>query len=94
MEKIPVRYHVLHETFYDYGSPVSLSQQQLHLSPRVLAWQQIEEQRIDIKPTPTWRRALPAATMEPSNASCVGTTDCCSALRAAFSRATPKPKTH
>ena len=46
MEKIPVRYHVLHETFYDYGSPVSLSQQQLHLSPRILAWQQIEEQRI------------------------------------------------
>ena len=31
----PVRYHVLHETRYDYGSAVSLSQQQLHLSPRV-----------------------------------------------------------
>ena len=56
MEKIPVRYHVLHETFYDYGSPVSLSQQQLHLSPRVLAWQQIEEQRIEIVPQPSWRR--------------------------------------
>lgn len=55
MEK-PVRYHVLHETRYDYGSPVSLSQQQLHLSPRVLAWQKIEEQRIDIEPVPTWRR--------------------------------------
>jgi transglutaminase-like putative cysteine protease len=52
----PVRYHVLHETRYDYGSPVSLSQQQLHLSPRVLAWQQIEEQRIEIDPTPGWRR--------------------------------------
>ena len=52
----PIRYHVLHETTYDYGSSVSLSQQQLHLSPRILAWQQIEEQRIDIKPTPTWRR--------------------------------------
>ena len=56
MAKQPVRYHVLHETRYDYGSPVSLSQQQLHLSPRILAWQQIEEQRIDIEPTPTWRR--------------------------------------
>ena len=56
MEKIPVRYHVLHETFYDYGSPVSLSQQQLHLSPRILAWQQIEEQRIEIVPQPSWRR--------------------------------------
>ncbi len=56
MEQTPVRYHVLHETFYDYGSPVSLSQQQLHLSPRILAWQQIEEQNIDISPVPTWRR--------------------------------------
>lgn len=51
-----VRYHVLHETRYDYGSSVSLSQQQLHLSPRILAWQQIEEQRIQIQPAPTWRR--------------------------------------
>ena len=56
MEKTPVRYHVLHETRYDYGSHVSLSQQQLHLSPRILAWQQIEEQRVDIEPAPTWRR--------------------------------------
>ncbi len=52
----PVRYHVLHETHYDYGSPVSLSQQQLHLSPRFLPWQQVIEQRIDIAPQPTWRR--------------------------------------
>lgn len=52
----PVRYHVLHETRYDYGSPVSLSQQQLHLSPRFLGWQLIDEQRIDIVPTPTWQR--------------------------------------
>ncbi len=51
-----VRYHVLHETRYDYGSPVSLSQQQLHLSPRVLAWQQGEEQCVGIEPTPSWRR--------------------------------------
>lgn len=51
-----VHYHVQHETRYDYGSAVSLSQQQLHLSPRVLDWQKIEEQRIDIEPPPTWRR--------------------------------------
>ena len=51
-----IRYHVLHETRYDYGSPVSLSQQQLHLSPRVLAWQQVEEQCVGIEPTPSWRR--------------------------------------
>ena len=35
---------------------MSLSQQQLHLSPRILDWQQVEEQRIDIVPVPTWRR--------------------------------------
>jgi len=29
-----IRYHVLHETRYEYDSAVSLSQQQLHLSPR------------------------------------------------------------
>lgn len=51
-----VRYHVLHETSYDYGSPVSLSQQLLHLSPRILSWQQVEEQRVEIKPAPNWRR--------------------------------------
>lgn len=55
MAKLPVRYHVLHETTYDYGSPVSLSQQQLHLSPRALGWQQIEEQQIKIEPPPNWR---------------------------------------
>lgn len=51
-----VRYHVLHETRYDYGSAVSLSQQLLHLSPRVLGWQQVEEQSVTIEPAPTWRR--------------------------------------
>jgi transglutaminase-like putative cysteine protease len=56
MEKAPVHYHVLHQTSYDYGGKVSLSQQQLHLSPRILAWQQIIEQRIDVTPVPTWRR--------------------------------------
>src|SRR5574343_1715571 len=51
-----VRYHVLHETRYHYGNPVSLSQQQLHLSPRGLGWQRVEAQSIAIEPTPTWRR--------------------------------------
>ena len=49
------RYHVLHETTYDYGSPVSLSQQQLHVSPRVVAWQRCLEHRVEIEPEPTWR---------------------------------------
>ncbi len=50
------RYRVLHETRYDYGAPVSLSQQQLHLAPRVLPWQHCEEHQIDIDPPPTWQR--------------------------------------
>ena len=56
MENTPVRYHVLHQTSYDYGGNVSLSQQQLHLAPRILAWQRIVEQNIAVTPTPTWRR--------------------------------------
>lgn len=56
MAEKPVRYHVVHETRYDYGSVVSLSQQQLHLSPRILDWQQVIEQQIRIDPPPTWRR--------------------------------------
>lgn len=56
MDRTSVRYHVLHETRYEYGSAVSLSQQQLHLSPRVLDWQQVEAQQVDIDPRPAWRR--------------------------------------
>ncbi len=52
----PVRYHVVHETRYEYESPVSLSQQQLHLAPRILENQQIDEQQVDIDPVPSWRR--------------------------------------
>ncbi|MBK7898906.1 MAG: transglutaminase family protein [Azonexus sp.] len=50
------RYHVAHETRYAYGAPVSLSQQQLHLSPRILPWQHCEAHHIDIDPPPNWRR--------------------------------------
>ena len=55
MTTTPLRYHVLHETCYDYGSPVSLSNQQLHLSPRVLPWQHLASQQIDVDPPPNWR---------------------------------------
>jgi len=50
------RYHVLHETLYDYVGAVSLSQQQLHLSPRVVPWQHCEEHQIELLPTPSWQR--------------------------------------
>ena len=48
-----MRYEVLHETRYAYESPVVLSQQLLHLTPRVLDWQRLEAHRIDVEPAPT-----------------------------------------
>ena len=50
------RYLVLHETDYDYGSPVSLSQQLLHLSPRPLGYQQCLAHELVIEPPPNWQR--------------------------------------
>lgn len=45
-----MRLHVLHETHYRYSSPVVLSQQLLHLSPRTLGRQQVISHRIDVAP--------------------------------------------
>jgi transglutaminase-like putative cysteine protease len=57
MSQAPSRYHVVHETCYDYASPVSLSRQLLHLAPRDLnsdcAWQTCDEHRLLIAPAPT-----------------------------------------
>jgi transglutaminase-like putative cysteine protease len=44
--------HVVHETRYTYSSPVALSHQLLHLTPRALPWQNCEEYRIRIEPAP------------------------------------------
>ena len=48
----PVRYGIVHETRYLYTSPVVLSQQLLHLTPRNLPWQHCLEHRIAINPQP------------------------------------------
>ena len=48
-----MKYSVLHETVYNYESPVVLSQQLLHLTPRVLDFQRLERHRIDIQPAPS-----------------------------------------
>ncbi len=45
-------YQVVHETLYRYESPVVLSQQLLHLTPRVLDFQALGEHRIAILPEP------------------------------------------
>jgi transglutaminase-like putative cysteine protease len=47
-----MKYHVLHETEYRYESPVVLSQQLLHLTPRVLEFQALGEHRVSILPAP------------------------------------------
>jgi transglutaminase-like putative cysteine protease len=47
-----MKYTVVHETLYSYESPVVLSQQLLHLTPRALAYQQLEQHRIEIQPAP------------------------------------------
>ncbi|CDI01358.1 Transglutaminase-like enzyme, predicted cysteine protease [Candidatus Competibacter denitrificans Run_A_D11] len=45
------RYHVVHETVYEYAAPVPLSQHLLHLSPRELALQQVHSHQLEIEPT-------------------------------------------
>jgi transglutaminase-like putative cysteine protease len=42
---------VTHETRYRYSSPVVLSQQLLHLSPRELPWQRCAQHEISVEPT-------------------------------------------
>ena len=47
-----MKYNVLHETLYSYDSPVVLSQQLLHLTPRVLDFQKLLLHRNAIEPAP------------------------------------------
>src|SRR3989449_5372567 len=45
-----MRLSVTHETQYRYSSPVVLSQQLLHLTPRVLPWQRCDAHDISAEP--------------------------------------------
>ena len=47
-----MKYDVLHETVYRYERPVVLSQQLLHLTPRVVDFQRLQAHRIDVQPAP------------------------------------------
>jgi len=47
-----MRYQVIHETVYSYESPVVLSQQLLHLTPRPLPFQAREAHHIAVEPAP------------------------------------------
>src|SRR3981081_2065290 len=46
-----MRLHIVHETHYLYSSPVVLSQQLLHLTPRALPWQTCNAHGISVSPT-------------------------------------------
>ena len=47
-----VRLHTVHETRYEYGVPVALSQHLLHLRPREFQFQHCETHRTRIEPQP------------------------------------------
>jgi transglutaminase-like putative cysteine protease len=47
-----MKYAVVHETLYTYESPVVLSQQLLHLTPRALDFQRMSAHRIEVEPAP------------------------------------------
>lgn len=49
-------YRVEHRTTYRYSEPVTLSHQQLHLTPRQLAYQRSRTHEVTITPAPTYRR--------------------------------------
>lgn len=49
------RYRVEHQTTYHYSAPVSLSHQQLHLTPRPVVCQQVHSHEVRITPEPTLR---------------------------------------
>ena len=49
------RYRVEHQTSYRYSAPVSLSHQQLHLTPRPLECQQVHSHEVRVTPEPTLR---------------------------------------
>ena len=46
-----MRLSVTHETHYRYSSSVVLSQQLLHLTPRVLPWQRCDAHEVSVEPT-------------------------------------------
>jgi transglutaminase-like putative cysteine protease len=58
-------YRVEHYTAYRYSEPVMLSHQQLHLTPRILDYQPIQEHEVVIKPAPTQQRKMTDAFGNP-----------------------------
>ncbi len=51
-----MRYHLTHETRYDYDTAVSVSHHILRLTPRPLPWQRVSHHSIAIDPAPALNR--------------------------------------
>jgi transglutaminase-like putative cysteine protease len=49
------RYRVMHETIYRYSSPVDISRQIAHLTPRETSWQKVHSHRLEVSPQPVER---------------------------------------
>jgi len=50
-----VRYRVMHETTYRYSSPVVISRQIAHLTPRETSWQKVLDHHLEVSPQPIER---------------------------------------
>jgi transglutaminase-like putative cysteine protease len=53
---ISARFHVIHETRYEYAATVALSQKLMHLTPRSFQFQQCESHVISLNPADSERR--------------------------------------
>jgi transglutaminase-like putative cysteine protease len=58
MNQNAAHYRVEHNTAYRYAEPVLLSHQQLHLTPRILEYQTIQQHEVVVKPAPTQERKI------------------------------------
>lgn len=59
---LPVRsHHIIHDTEYEYATPVVLAQHLLHLRPRNCAWQCLNSVLLKVDPEPGhWRESIDA----------------------------------
>ena len=64
-----MRLHIVHDTHYLYSSPVLLSQQLLHLTPRELPWQTCNAHRIGVEPTAASANVIVCAAATTGNPS-------------------------
>lgn len=57
MMPLPLQLQVLHDTRYDYASPVAIAQHLAWLHPLATPWQRVDDFRLEIDPSPSLLRA-------------------------------------